>query len=126
MEIIRRKFIVSDVNLNFIAVDFSKNTYFWVGDNSYTCRDLQCSFPLKNIKDEESAGTTLLGNLDSISNEIANTLAKIYKRGIFMSVNIDQLDPSFLPEFQEKLFELIFELFPREGTDSSVVETTCK
>ncbi|UKK00076.2 hypothetical protein MACK_000144 [Theileria orientalis] len=124
MEIIRRKFIVSDVNLNFMAVVFSKNTYFWVGDNRYTCRDLQCSFPLKNIKDEQSAGTTLLGNLDSISNEIANTLAKIYKRGIFMSVNIDELDSSFLPEFQEKLFKLIFELFPREKTDSSVVKTT--
>lgn len=50
MEIFRRQFSVSNIKLNFIAVVFTKSTYFWVGDNNYTCKDLHCSFPLKNIK----------------------------------------------------------------------------
>ncbi|EAN33356.1 hypothetical protein TpMuguga_01g00112 [Theileria parva strain Muguga] len=118
MEIFRRQFSVSNINLNFIAVVFTKSTYFWVGDNNYTCKDLHCSFPLKNIKDGDCSGTTLLGDLDSISSEIANTLARIYKRGIFMSVNIEELDSSLLEEFQEKLFGLIFELFPRKKNEN--------
>ncbi|XP_954597.1 uncharacterized protein TA18935 [Theileria annulata] len=129
MEIFRRQFSVSNINLNFIAVVFTKITYFWVGDNNYTCKDLHCSFPLKNIKDGNCSGTTLLGDLDSISSEIANTLgiltsfkmiilARIYKRGIFMSVNVEELDSSLLPEFQEKLFEQIFGLFPRNKNEN--------
>lgn len=35
-----------------------------------------------------------------------------------MSVNIEELDSSLLEEFQEKLFGLIFELFPRKKNEN--------
>ncbi|AFZ80507.1 hypothetical protein BEWA_033620 [Theileria equi strain WA] len=112
MEVETRNLTVSDIYLKLVAIKFAKGIYFWVGDENLSYNDLQCAFPLKNIKDEDSTGTTLIGELDSLSLDISKALAKRYGMPIFMSINVQDSDYLILKELQEKLFKTIFELFP--------------
>ncbi|KAK1937218.1 hypothetical protein X943_000209 [Babesia divergens] len=114
MEEHRGSFTVHDQAFNVLALKYDRGVYIWVGDESCVCNELHCGFPLKNIQGEQSVASTLIGNLDSISADISKSLAKRFGEAVFVSVNVQEADTSVLTIFQEKLYETVFKMFPKD------------
>ncbi|GIX65832.1 LacI family DNA-binding transcriptional regulator [Babesia caballi] len=74
MELHKDAFAVYDKTVSVLSVEFERGVYVWVGDEQLSCRDLHCGFPLKNGQGEDSVGSTLIGDLDAISADLAKML----------------------------------------------------
>ncbi|GBE62106.1 proteasome assembly chaperone 4, putative [Babesia ovata] len=113
MEIHRDSFTVYDKTLNVLSVEYESGLYVWVGDDSKACRDLHCGFPVNRLKDEISVGSTLIGDLDAISSDLAKTFATRFNRAVFLSCNVEETDNTMLEVLQEELIKVLTRMYPQ-------------
>ncbi|ORM40374.1 uncharacterized protein BXIN_1879 [Babesia sp. Xinjiang] len=113
MEVHKTSFTVYDKVINVLSVEFDKGVYIWVGDESQVCKDLHCGFPFKNIQGEEVVGSTLIGDLDTLSCDLSKTFAKRFNTAVFMSYNIDENDSTMLSLLQEALIKALVDMYPQ-------------
>ncbi|CDR97826.1 hypothetical protein, conserved [Babesia bigemina] len=106
MEIHKDSFTVYDKTLNVLSVEYESGLYVWVGDDSKACRDLHCGFPVNRLKDETSVGSTLIGDLDAISSDLA-------KMFVFLSCNVEETDNTMLEVLQEELIKVLTRMYPQ-------------
>ncbi|GFE55341.1 proteasome assembly chaperone 4 [Babesia ovis] len=113
MELHKTSFSLYDKTVNVMSVEFQKGIYIWVGDESLIYQDLHCGFPANNIQGEETVGSTLIGELDAISADLAKTLAKRFNTAVFISCNINETDCSALFVLQQELMDAMIKMYPQ-------------
>lgn len=112
MEIKRSSFSVHDKDFNVMSVDLKNCLYIWIGDETQAFTELHGGFPLSGIKGEDSVVTTMMGDIDATSGDLAKMFAKKFGRAVFVSANLGDNDMETLSVFQDILFSTVLKMHP--------------